>query len=151
MKNFYSEKPAEIARAILSESRYLTLATVSDDDTPWSTPLSYFFDGKKSIFIVSSANSLHAKNLKKRPIVALSIFGQTEKMAENFGLQMFAEAKMVREEDLSSFVRAGILSQVSPIILAHDYEFYRLSLKKIFLPNPERWKNNADIRREVIL
>lgn len=64
----------EFVREIISENRYLTLAT-TDGTRPWAAPLEYMVDEDLKFVFFSTGDSLHAQHIEVNPEVSVAIFG----------------------------------------------------------------------------
>jgi uncharacterized protein YhbP (UPF0306 family) len=78
----------ELVGAFLKSHGTLTLSTVDEDGAPRSAPLFYIADEQLCLCWLSSASSLHSRNLRRRPEVAVSIYSATEDWKEIRGVQM---------------------------------------------------------------
>jgi len=85
------ENPVEKSRKIITENRYLTLATAADNE-PWVAGLAYAVDKDYNFFFYSAKTSKHGMHIEKNPKVAFSIFNSTLPSEEVDGLQIEATA-----------------------------------------------------------
>jgi uncharacterized protein YhbP (UPF0306 family) len=74
--------------AFLKSQSTLSLATTAGDGTPHVAPLFYFADDDLRLYWLSSASSLHSRNLKRSPRASVSIYAPTERWQEIRGVQM---------------------------------------------------------------
>lgn len=72
----------------LKSQNILTLATVNDDGLPSATPLFYLLYGGMRLYWISSASSMHSRNLVSRKEVAAAVYAATEHWKEIRGVQM---------------------------------------------------------------
>ena len=79
MSDVHNQKAAGIIKKI----PYITLATVSDDDQPWNSPLWSAFDKDLNFYWASDAKSVHSTNIRNNSKVFCVIYDST--MAEGTG------------------------------------------------------------------
>jgi uncharacterized protein YhbP (UPF0306 family) len=77
----------DIARQIIKESTYMTLAT-SDGDEPWACALFFGVDASFNFYFVSSCRTKHVGNVLKNPKVALTIFDSHAVSGQANGVQL---------------------------------------------------------------
>lgn len=90
---------SQIAKKIISENLYLSLATLKDS-VPWNTALFYAADENNNFFCVSTKNTIHVKNIELNPDVAFTIFNSTEKPGDINGVQASAKAYLVEPKEI---------------------------------------------------
>jgi hypothetical protein len=59
---------------LLSDSRYLVLATADRQGRPWATPVFFAARDEDHLVWVSAPDSRHSRNLAERPDVAITVF-----------------------------------------------------------------------------
>ncbi len=77
---------AKKTNRLLHETKVMTLA-VSDQNTPWSSPVYFVFHDQKFYFF-SNEYSRHVKYAACRKIMAASIFNDADRLNDIYGLQM---------------------------------------------------------------
>lgn len=82
------------SRSIISENRYLTLAT-SGNNKPWVAGLAYAVDKNYNFYFYSAKNSRHGEHIAQNPNVAFSIFNSTSPSEEVDGLQIEGVASLI--------------------------------------------------------
>jgi len=82
--------PATVAREILDQNRYMTLATADGDGRPWAAPVWYAHQGYTDLFWVSRPEARHSRNLAVRPEVGIVVFDST--VPEGSGQAVYIEA-----------------------------------------------------------
>ena len=92
-----------IARRIITENRYLSLAT-SHGGQVWITPLAYVVDEEYNFYFYSALDSTHIQHIKYNPNVAFSIFNSTLPSDLVDGLQGSAIACQVDKKELPEIV-----------------------------------------------
>ncbi len=88
---------AEIAKQILSEIMYITIATVSKDGQPWNTPVYSSFDEDYNFFWISSPLSQHSQNIKENNNIFLTVYNSTA--SEGTGRGVYVKAKAFELND----------------------------------------------------
>lgn len=88
--------------SILENNHLLTLSTVDKkNNQPCCSTSYYVFDNDLNLYFWTSSNTLHSKNIKQNPKVAVNIFNSTQKWGSLLkGIQMFGTAKIVNKKEL---------------------------------------------------
>ncbi len=111
---------------LLDRTRVMTLA-VSKAGVPWSSPVYFVFQDKQFYFF-SNENSQHVLSaMDKRP-VSVSVFHDSDKIDEIFGIQMAGEV-------------TPVTNQVEILLVIKKYVTKFGFLKKIFGPQILENKN----------
>jgi len=92
-----------IARQVIAENRYLTLATADADGVPWATPVFYAAPGPSTFCWASAPDTRHSRNIAVRPQVAITIFDSHAPIGRAEGVYISARAESVHpsEQDLA--------------------------------------------------
>ncbi|XVS61958.1 pyridoxamine 5'-phosphate oxidase family protein [Actinosynnema sp. CA-299493] len=101
-----NDSPAVRTRRLLDEAKYLTLATVSPDGTPWSAVLQYAWLAEPLRLLFGSAvQSRHSRDIAVRPQVSGTLF--TAKTGGGLtavdGAQFSGTCTELRDEDVERF------------------------------------------------
>lgn len=89
--------PAGLARFLVHENSYLTLATAGADGMPWASPV-WFAAREVDLFIwASKPGARHSRNIAENPRVALVIFDSSRAPGEGSALYVSAQAELVDE------------------------------------------------------
>ncbi len=94
----------EIAKKILKDNIYMTLATADKDNNPWVSPMFYGYDDNFIFYWISPWDCLHSKLIEENPQVALTIFNTQEKAGEGNAVYFRGKAKVLK--DFSELKRA---------------------------------------------
>lgn len=87
--------PAGLARALVAENSYLTIATAGADGIPWATPV-WFAARDLDLFVwASKPGALHSRNIAANPRVSLVIFDSSKAPGEGSALYVSADAELV--------------------------------------------------------
>jgi nitroimidazol reductase NimA-like FMN-containing flavoprotein (pyridoxamine 5'-phosphate oxidase superfamily) len=76
------EDPADIARRLIRENLYLTLATADAAGSPWVSPVFYVAAEDEHFYWVSSPEARHSRNLAERAEVSMVIFDSRVRVGE---------------------------------------------------------------------
>jgi pyridoxine/pyridoxamine 5'-phosphate oxidase len=90
--------PVEIARAMIEEITYMTLATVDEDGLPWASPV-WFAHAYYTEFVwISRPDSRHSQNLAVNPQLAIVIFDSRVPIDTGGGVYLDARAEQVTDD-----------------------------------------------------
>ena len=78
----------ETIAALLRAQSTLALATTDEQGAPCVAPLFYIVDGDLTLYWLSSAASLHSRNLGRCPAASATVYRNTENWKEICGVQM---------------------------------------------------------------
>lgn len=92
--------PNPKARAVIDAIRYITLATVTPDGQPWSTPLAaYHFPNEATLYWASWQNNQHSQNIRDNGKAFVTIFDSTPADGKPAaGVYMQADASEITDE-----------------------------------------------------
>ena len=79
------EQLATIARAIIDDGDYMTLATADESGRPWASPVWYAPAGYHELLWLSRPEARHSQNLSVRRDVGIVIFDSGAKLGEGQG------------------------------------------------------------------
>lgn len=90
--------PAGLARTLVAENAYLTLATADAAGAPWATPV-WFAARDRDLFVwVSKPGARHSLNIAENPRVSLVIFDSSKAPGEGSALYVEADAELAADE-----------------------------------------------------
>jgi general stress protein 26 len=92
-------EPSEVARSIVDEIAYMTIATADAGGRPWASPVWFAHDGYREFVWVSRPNARHSQNLAARPEVGIVIFDSRAPIETGQGVYIEATAEQIAEED----------------------------------------------------
>jgi nitroimidazol reductase NimA-like FMN-containing flavoprotein (pyridoxamine 5'-phosphate oxidase superfamily) len=90
-----------LAKGVLTENRYLTLATCSADGVPWAAPLMYAVDQEDRFYWVSAWDAVHSRNLIENPSAALVIYNSDPGYGKAQALYCKARATVLEDAELA--------------------------------------------------
>jgi nitroimidazol reductase NimA-like FMN-containing flavoprotein (pyridoxamine 5'-phosphate oxidase superfamily) len=89
------EDAADIARRLIVENLYLTLATADATGSPWVSPVFYVAAENEHFYWVSSPEARHSRNLAERPDVSMVIFDSRVPVGEAQAVYISGQAEEV--------------------------------------------------------
>ncbi len=89
-----------IARTIIDDNKYVTLATADATGKPWASPVYYTPDGYGELYWVSSPESVHSRNIAERAEVGMVVFDSQVPIGGAEAVYMAAHVELVAEHDL---------------------------------------------------
>lgn len=99
-----SQDSIQLARQIMSESRFLALATSSSDCIPWSSPLFFGVTEQLTFVCISSVDSTHAANIRSTGVASWSVFWGDKRPEDTDGVTFAGSAReIVAAEELTDF------------------------------------------------
>ena len=90
-----------IAELLRGESTF-ALATVDEQGQPSVAPLFYIVDGDLNLYWLSSAASIHSRNLAKNPTASATVYRHTEIWKEICGVQMQGRVEVISDPERRS-------------------------------------------------
>jgi uncharacterized protein YhbP (UPF0306 family) len=146
-----------LAKQIVEQNEYLTLATVGETGAPWVSILAYTYDGDFSFYFASLPDSRHAKEAQKRSDVSFSIFDSRQDFGTGVGLQIEGTIETVGEADMARIlelyygrkypygnVSNEFMEGLKKLLENKTYLFYKLTPKHVWINDP-----TADTDRRV--
>jgi nitroimidazol reductase NimA-like FMN-containing flavoprotein (pyridoxamine 5'-phosphate oxidase superfamily) len=94
-------KNAQLARKIIDDNKYMTLATCKDT-MPWVAPLFFATDKNFNFYFLSGKEARHVIEIKGNPNVALSIYDSREIPERADGVYIEGVASQVPLKELLS-------------------------------------------------
>jgi hypothetical protein len=93
-------EPASVARAIVDDNLYLTLATADAAGLPWPTPVYFAPASYRELVWVSRPEARHSQNIEARPDVGIVVFDSRAPIGTGRAVYMTASAGLVPPADL---------------------------------------------------
>jgi len=91
--------PDGLARALVAENSYLTLATADADGVPWASPV-WFAARELDVFVwASKPGARHSRNIAQNPRVSLLVFDSSRPPGEGSALYVSADAELVDDTE----------------------------------------------------
>jgi nitroimidazol reductase NimA-like FMN-containing flavoprotein (pyridoxamine 5'-phosphate oxidase superfamily) len=87
--------PSGLARTLVADNAYLTLATADAAGIPWATPVWFASRGLDLFVWASKPGARHSLNLAENPRVSLVIFDSSKAPGEGSALYVAADAELV--------------------------------------------------------
>jgi len=133
---------AMIARAIIEEGDYMTLATADEGGRPWASPVWYAPVGYAELLWLSRPAARHSRNLAVRHELAIVIFDSSAQIGTGQGAYIEATAEQVPESELErcmtlysqrSQARGGPALVMSEVCAPAPHRLYRALASGHFL------------------
>lgn len=114
------------ARDLMRNSPYGVLATASDDGQPYTTPLSYVFDGDY-IYFHCALEGHKLDNIRTNPAVSFCVVGQTKTLPKMFATEYesavaFGTAKEIHGDEKQDAL-LNILEKYSPEFIPQGIKY----------------------------
>jgi uncharacterized protein YhbP (UPF0306 family) len=151
----------QLAKKVIEENQYLSLATIDSLGNPWICVLAYAYDADWNILFVSLPTSRHSRNVAEHATISFAIYDSRQLVGQGFGIQGEGTVRELSESELSVaepvyFGRKypygtnenPFVEGLKPLLKDGTYRFYRLKPTKLWMNNP---KSKVDERVEVRL
>jgi hypothetical protein len=92
---------AAIARDMIDDGSYMTLATADQAGQPWASPVWYAHDGYRKFYWVSSPEARHSRNLAARAQTGIVIFDSRAPISTGQAVYLEATASEVAPDDVA--------------------------------------------------
>lgn len=146
------------AQAIIDTIPYATLATVTSDGQPWSTPLAaYHFDGETTLYWASWQNNQHSQNIRDNGKAFVTIFDSTPNDGKPAaGVYIQADAFEITDE--AEAMKAALVFGNDPYNPSDGKEYLGDKPRRIYKVVPHKvWMNGdseidgnfIDVRKEA--
>lgn len=140
----------DIARNVLKNNIYLTLATIGD--YPWAAPVYYCLDNSYNFYFISQLQSVHIQHIFHNNRVAFAIFDSQQKEGTGNGVQGSGRVYQIDEKDLSQALQwyhtDFVSSTLESFIYPAPYRLFKLIPEHFYILDP---KAEIDRRIEVFL
>jgi len=125
MKDYKLTK--EIVHDFLSKHKLMTIATYGE--YPWIASVYYSYDQDLNIYFLSDPNTLHCKQLKKNPHIALSIVDSHQTVSDlKKGLQVYGKAEEISQ---ANKIRHALSMWKEALNIVNPKYTYENMIKKI--------------------
>ena len=107
---------ADIARAILDGSSFMTMATADADGVPWATPVWFATEDYRSLYWVSAPDTRHSQNLAVRPEISVVVYDSTQRPGNVMAVYMSGTAGLAADvaEGIGVFSRVAVREGIGP-------------------------------------
>jgi uncharacterized protein YhbP (UPF0306 family) len=151
-----------LARNIIAENQYMTIASRGPDGTVWASPVVYVPDKDYNIYYISLPDSNHSKNIAAAPNVTVAIFDSHQNFGEGVGLQIEGVITQVpiiqlpfvitlylgRTWPYANDILQSYLAGFQRLLKNRSYKAYIFTPIKVWMNNPNE---KTDVRVEVFL
>lgn len=137
-------KPNKAARAIIDSVVYVTVATVSESNEPWNTPVAaYHFENDDVFYWASWTENQHSCNIRANGRAFLAIYDSTpEDGKPATGVYVRARVEELTEE--SDVIRAALVFEDDPFNPSDGREYLGDKPRRIYRATPLEIWCNAD-------
>lgn len=111
----HDEDREAIARAMIDDNLYMTLATADPSGRPWASPVYYAVAGYREFFWVSEPEATHSRNLASRPELAIVIFDSTVPINTGRGVYMSPEPRSWKARSSTEASRSSLAAPRSTV------------------------------------
>ena len=94
MSDYHNKRAAEILNKIL----YITIASVSQENKPWNTPVYSAFDSELNFYWFSDKNSQHSQNVRASKEAFLVIYDSTAPEGTGEGVYIQVSVEELNDE-----------------------------------------------------
>lgn len=95
----HQDEPTQSAKTILKTVKYATLATVTPEGLPWSTPVRFVCDDALNIYWFSNKESCHSQNIRANGRLFIVIYDSTVPEGHGKGVYLQATARELEDRD----------------------------------------------------
>ncbi len=92
------------ARFIIEHNNYAVVSTSDKSGAPWGAVVFYAPDQNYNFYFISAIDSLHAKNIKENPEVAMVIFDSRTPIGSYDEVQLTGKASIVEPEGVKAAI-----------------------------------------------
>jgi uncharacterized protein YhbP (UPF0306 family) len=153
----------QLAREIVENNQYCSLSTSDADGVPWISPVVYVYDENWNLYFVSIPASRHCKNINLGKLISVSIFDSHQNWGEGVGLQIEAEARVLRNTETLKAAKlyasrkypyGGLNAKIamdfikSMVLKGKMYKIYKIVPLKVWMNNPNE---TTDVRVAINL
>jgi uncharacterized protein YhbP (UPF0306 family) len=89
------EKYLKLAKKIVKQIEYITLATVTSDGQPWNSPLFTAYDTNYTFYWASDKENVHSKNIKQNNKIFGVVYNSKAKAGTGFGVYFVGKAYLI--------------------------------------------------------
>lgn len=146
----------EVARKIVSDNIYMTIATADKNGEPWISPVVFGYDKNYNFYWFSDKDSKHSRLIKQNNRVAVIIFNSKASEGTGDGVYVVGGASEVSEKELGHAIsthadRFGSTQPKEEFMGDSPLRFYKIVSEKFWkLNDPVKVKGHfVDYRLEV--
>lgn len=137
------EKIIKSGLSILENNTLLTLSTFDkENNQPCSSTAYYVYDDEFNLYFWTDPYTLHSRNIKSNPNVAINIFDSTQKWGSLLkGVQLFGSARVVNAKELilggGLYLKRfpGVTKYIKKVLDFHSKKYqskmYKISISKV--------------------
>ncbi|MDE1860682.1 MAG: pyridoxamine 5'-phosphate oxidase family protein [Candidatus Micrarchaeota archaeon] len=100
-----NESYEEEAKRLISDNKYMVVATSDKDGNSWAATVFYVYDKKYNFYFLSAVDSRHCEFINKNPKVAFVIFDANQPIGHSEGIQALGRASFVKDRELEEVIK----------------------------------------------
>ena len=137
-----NDSPTDVARRIIDDASYMTLATADADGRPWATPVWFAERDLREFIWVSRPGTQHSRNIAERRDIALVVFDSSVPPGEGVGVYVEAVASEVddgeRADALAVYTARSVARGIRPwdesdVTGASQFRLYRAVASRMWV------------------
>lgn len=145
MAEAHNKRAAEIINQIL----YITIATVSEDEQPWNSPVYSGFDKDLNFYWSSDRDGQHSKNIRANGKAFLVIYDSTVAEGQGEGVYLLCDAVELGEHDEIMAARRVTQSrkgQLDEMTSDEPAKFTGDKIRRVYKATPKHiWMNDVEL------
>jgi nitroimidazol reductase NimA-like FMN-containing flavoprotein (pyridoxamine 5'-phosphate oxidase superfamily) len=136
-------EPSEVAREIVDDVTYMTIATADADGRPWASPVWFAQDGYREFIWISRPDARHSENIAARPEVSIVIFDSRVPIDTGQGVYIEATAEQLTadaeiERAMATFSERSVAQGggeygAADVGSAAPFRVYRATVERAYL------------------
>lgn len=137
-------QPNVKAKAIIDSNRFMTVATITDNNEPWNSPLAFYhFDNDYTLYWASWTNNQHSKNIRANGKAFIVIYDSKPvdgKVADGVYIQA-AASEITNEHEAK---KAAQVFGEDPYNPSEGTEYLGNKPRRIYRAVPQKIWTNGD-------
>jgi uncharacterized protein YhbP (UPF0306 family) len=153
----------KLAKEIIENNQYVTIATTNEKGKPWISPVAYTLDNDYNLYFISMPTSKHGKNIEVNNNIAAAIFDSQQLWGDGIGLQIEAKVEIVKLKDIPRAIKlyafrkypyGGLNTEKamhfakSMVLDGKKYKIYKITPKTVYMNDPNA---DTDVRVKIKL
>ncbi len=138
--------------SLLSDNKYMALATMDSKCMPWSCVVFYAYDNSYNVYFISAVDAKHSINILSNGNVSAIIYDSSQGIGETKELKLEGKASIVKDDDLDAVIKLyaeRIKSKSTGKDITADYKksdysgpsefkFFKIKVEKFYINNNGR-------------
>lgn len=147
----------KLAKEIVENNQYMTVASGGNDKIPWVSPMAYTYDKDYNFYFISIPSFRHSKNFEVNKNVSFAIFDSHQLFGEGVGLQIEGLVEDLPYKDSIDAIelyfqrewpygKPSDESVFKELVESKIYHLYKITPAKVWMNDPNQ---KVDARVEV--